>query len=105
MEVLRQHNVFDSRQVGNQMILLEDETNLFRADAVQSCSAHRGHEDLYEDVRPPETYRDWYGGYAKVERAPDAGGDDRIQVDDIAVAIAEAIATCVPGGYLEVRIP
>src|SRR5581483_3291884 len=43
MEVLRQHDVFDGRQVGNQMILLEDETNLFRADAVQFCSAHRGH--------------------------------------------------------------
>ena len=35
VEILGQHNVFKGREVGNQVKLLEDEADLFRAEAVQ----------------------------------------------------------------------
>ena len=35
VEVLRQHDVFERGEVGNQVKLLEDEADLFRPDAIQ----------------------------------------------------------------------
>ncbi len=42
VEVLCQHHVFERREIGNQMKLLEDEANLLRAKAVQLRCGHSG---------------------------------------------------------------
>src|SRR5579884_276693 len=43
VEVLRKHDIFQRRQIRNEVELLEHETDLFRPDAVQFRSRHRGH--------------------------------------------------------------
>src|ERR1044071_5396883 len=42
MKVLRQHDVFKRREIWDQVELLEDETDLFRAEAVQLRGSHPG---------------------------------------------------------------
>jgi hypothetical protein len=46
MEVLRQHYVFERREIRNEVELLKDEADLFRAEAVQLRRRH------IRDVRP-----------------------------------------------------
>ena len=42
MEVLGQHDIFERGEVGNQVELLEDETNFFRPGAVQILGGNLG---------------------------------------------------------------
>ena len=42
VEVLRQHDIFERGQIGNEMELLKDESNFFRAHAVQFVGRHVG---------------------------------------------------------------
>ena len=42
VEVLRQHDVFKRSEVGNQVELLEDETDFFRASAIQFLGRNFG---------------------------------------------------------------
>ena len=43
VKVLRQHDVFERGEVGNQVKLLEDEADFFRPDAVQILGGNPGH--------------------------------------------------------------
>ena len=42
VEVLRQHDVFERGEIGNQVELLEDEADLFRAGAIQILGGNPG---------------------------------------------------------------
>ena len=42
VKVLRQHDVFERGEVGNQVELLEDETNFFRPGAIQILGGNPG---------------------------------------------------------------
>ena len=42
VKVLRQHDVFERSEVGNQMELLKDEANFFRAGAIQILGRELG---------------------------------------------------------------